>query len=84
MAQMSAQVLDVLDKALALSVEERGLLIDRLVQSLDDEPAEEGVEAAWADEIKRRVDDIRLGRVETIPGERLRERLNARRRDVQG
>jgi len=82
MAQMSAQGLEVLDKALALSVEERGLLIDRLVESLDDEPAEEGVEAAWDEEIKRRVDDIRLGRVETIPGERLRERLNARRRDA--
>jgi putative addiction module component (TIGR02574 family) len=84
MAQMSAQGLEVLDKALALSVKERGLLIDRLVESLDDGPAEEGVEDAWAEEIKRRVDDVRLGRVETIPGERLRERLNARRRDANG
>ena len=74
MAQMSAQVLEVLDKALAPSVKERWLLIDRLVESLDDEAAEEGVEAAWADEIKRRVDDIRMGRVKTIPGEQaLRE-----------
>jgi putative addiction module component (TIGR02574 family) len=71
MAQMSAQVLEVLDKALALSVEERGLLIDRLVESLDDGPAEEGVEAAWDAEIKRRVDDVRLGRVKTIPGEQV-------------
>jgi putative addiction module component (TIGR02574 family) len=84
MAQLSAQGLEVLDKALALSVKERGLLIDRLVESLDDEPAEEGVDEAWAEEIKRRVDDVRLGRVETIPGERLRERLNARRRDAHG
>jgi putative addiction module component (TIGR02574 family) len=82
MTQMSPQVLEVLDKALALSVKERGLLIDRLVESLDDTPGEEGVEEAWADEIKRRVDDVRLGRVETVPGERLRERLNARRRDA--
>jgi putative addiction module component (TIGR02574 family) len=84
MAQMSAQVSEVLDKALALSVKDRGLLIDRLVESLDDAPAEEGVEEAWADEIKRRVDDVRSGKVETIPGERLRERLNARRRDANG
>jgi putative addiction module component (TIGR02574 family) len=49
---------------------------------LDESPAEEGVEAAWDSEIKRRVDDIRQGRVETIPGERLHERLKARRRDA--
>ena len=71
MAQMTPQVLEVLDKALALSIEDRGLLIDRLVESLDDGPAEEGAEAAWADEIKRRVDDIRSGRVKTIPGEQV-------------
>lgn len=75
MAQMSAQVLEVLDKALAPSVKERWLLIDRLVESLDDEAAEEGVEAAWADEIKRRVDDVRLGRVKTIPGEQVLREL---------
>jgi putative addiction module component (TIGR02574 family) len=75
MAQMSAQVLEVLDKALAPSVKERWLLIDRLVESLDDEAAEEGVEAAWADEIKRRVDDIRMGRVKTIPGEQVLREL---------
>jgi putative addiction module component (TIGR02574 family) len=82
MAQMSAQGLEVLDKALALSVKERGLLIDRLVESLDDEPAEEGVEEAWAEEIKRRVDDVRLGRVELIPGEEVIGRLKARRRNA--
>jgi putative addiction module component (TIGR02574 family) len=84
MAQMSAQGLEVLDKALALSVKERGLLIDRLVESLDDGPAEEGVEEAWAEEIKRRVDDVRSGKAETVPIERIKERLNARRRDVRG
>jgi putative addiction module component (TIGR02574 family) len=83
MAQMTPQVTELLEKALNLSTQERGLLIDRLVESLDDGPAEEGVEAAWDAEIKRRVDDIRSGRVQTIPGERLRERLNARRRDAR-
>ena len=55
MAQMTPQVSELLEKALALSSEERGQLIDRLVESLDDEPAEPGVEAAWDEEIKRRV-----------------------------
>ena len=75
MAQMTPQVSELLEKALSLSTHERGLLIDRLVESLDDGPAEEGVEAAWDDEIKRRVDDIRSGRVKTIPGEQVLREL---------
>jgi putative addiction module component (TIGR02574 family) len=71
MAQMTPQVSELLEKALSLSTRERGLLIDRLVETLDDEPVEEGVEAAWGEEIKRRVDDIRSGRVKAIPGEQV-------------
>jgi putative addiction module component (TIGR02574 family) len=82
MAQMTPQISELLEKAMALSSEERGLLIDRLVESLDDGPADEGVEAAWDEEIKRRVEDIRSGRVKAIPGEQVMDRLKARRRNV--
>ncbi|MFZ0299972.1 MAG: addiction module protein [Candidatus Sulfotelmatobacter sp.] len=81
MAQMTRQVSELLERALTLSTQERGLLIDRLIETLDDEPAEEGVEEAWAKEIERRMDDIRSGRVETIPAEQVRDRLKARLRD---
>jgi putative addiction module component (TIGR02574 family) len=82
MAQLTPQVSELLEKALALSTQERGALINRLIASLDDEPAEEGVEAAWDEEIKRRVEDIRSGRVKTIPGEQVLGRLKARRRNA--
>ena len=75
MAQMTPRVSELLEKALGLSTQERGLLIDRLIETLDNEPAEEGVEAAWGEEIKRRVDDIRSGRVKTIPGEQVLREL---------
>ena len=78
MAQMTPQVSEVLEKALALSAQDRGLLIDRLIETLDEGPAEEGVEEAWAEEIKRRVDDIRSGKAKLIPGEQVRRRLAAR------
>jgi len=78
MPPMTPQVSEVLEKALTLSTQERGMIIDRLIESLDEGPAEEGVEAAWADEIKRRVDEIRSGKVEMIPGEEVRRRLAAR------
>jgi len=72
---MTPQVSEVLEKALTLSIQDRGLLIDRLIESLDEGPAEEGVEEAWAEEIKRRVDDIRSGKVKTIPGEQVLREL---------
>jgi putative addiction module component (TIGR02574 family) len=71
MSQVTSQVSQLLDKALALSAEERGVLIDHLIASLDEGPADEGVEAAWDSEIQKRVEDIRTGRVKTIPGERV-------------
>jgi putative addiction module component (TIGR02574 family) len=83
MAQVSQQISELLEKALALSSQDRGVLIGRLIDSLDDDPAEEGVEAAWDEEIKRRIDDIRSGRVKTIPGEQVLGRLKARLRGAK-
>jgi putative addiction module component (TIGR02574 family) len=75
MSQLKPQVSEVLEKALALSTQDRGLIIDRLIESLDNEPAEEGVEAAWSEEIKRRVEEIQSGKVEMIPGEQVLSEL---------
>ena len=75
MAQVTPQLSELLEKALALSTQDRGVLIHRLIASLDEEAPEEGVEAAWDEEIKRRVDDIRSGRVKTIPGEQVLREL---------
>jgi putative addiction module component (TIGR02574 family) len=83
MAQMTREVSQVLEKALTLSTHDRGLLIDRLIASLDDGPAEEGVEEAWAAEIKKRVDDIQSGKVKMIPAEEVRRRAAARLRRGQ-
>ena len=75
MAEMTPQVSEVLEKALALSTQERGLLIDHLIESLDEWPAEDGVEEAWDEEIKRRVDEIRSGKAKMIPGEQVLREL---------
>jgi putative addiction module component (TIGR02574 family) len=75
MPEMTPQVSEVLEKALALSTQERGLLIDHLIESLDEGPPEEGVDEAWDEEIKRRVEDIRSRKVKMIPGERVLREL---------
>jgi putative addiction module component (TIGR02574 family) len=81
MAQMTPEVSKVLEKALALSTRERGLLIDRLISSLDDGPAEEGVEEAWAAEIEKRVDEVQSGKAKMIPAVEVRRRAAARLRN---
>ena len=59
----------VAEEALALPSEARALLADRLVESLD--PAEDGyVRQLWVAEARRRRDDVRSGRVKTIPGDK--------------
>jgi putative addiction module component (TIGR02574 family) len=79
---MSQELNDLLKRAMSLPPEDRAALASSLLESLD-EAVDEDSEAAWDDEIKRRVDDIRSGRVKTIPGEQVLGRLNARRRDAK-
>ncbi len=58
----------IAEEALSLPSEARALLSDRLAESLD--PAEDGyVRQLWAAEALRRRDDVRSGRVKTIPSE---------------
>ena len=71
----------VLDQALLLSIDERSMIARLLYESIadeedDEDPAE--VEAAWAEEIKRRVDEIRSGAVEGIPAEEVFAEMRAR------
>ncbi len=83
MGEITPQVSELLEKALTLSTEERGVLINRLIASLDQEVPEGGAEAAWDEEIRRRVDDIRFGKAKTIPGEQVLRRLRTRQRDAK-
>ena len=82
MAEITPEVSKLLEQALALSAQQRGLVIDRLIESLDEEPAEEGVEEAWEEEVKSRVDDIRSGKIKMIPGEEVLRRLAGRLRNA--
>lgn len=81
MGGITPEAWQILERALDLSTQDRGALIARLIDSLDDGRREEGVEEAWAAEIKRRVDDIRSGKAHLIPEEEVRRRASARLRD---
>ena len=73
---MMMTVEQIAAEALSLPSEARALLADRLVESLD--PAEDGVvRQLWTIEAKRRLDDVRSGRVQTIPGEEALARVRS-------
>ena len=74
---MNAEVSDLLKKALALPPEARAALAGSLLESLDDDPPDPGVEAAWADEIKRRIEELDSGKVKPIPWEEARRQISA-------
>ena len=55
---------------------ERARLAHRLIVSLDEDlPPDEGIEAAWIEEIKRRDAEIERGDVQTIPAEEAMRRV---------
>jgi putative addiction module component (TIGR02574 family) len=72
---MTRGVEDLFQEAIQLPERDRAVLADRLIQTLD-RSADPGVEAAWSEEIARRVAELDAGAVETISWEDVREDLN--------
>ena len=73
MAQMTPEVSKLLEQALSLSVEEQEALADSLISNLGGK-VDEGVQAAWDEEIKRRIEELDSGKAKTVPWEDVRER----------
>ncbi len=57
----------LIDEVVSLPVEERALVIDSLLRSLNQPESE--IDKIWAKESKRRLDELRSGQVKAIPGE---------------
>jgi putative addiction module component (TIGR02574 family) len=64
---MSDRGLRLLEEALALPVNERADLVERLLSSLD--PAEPEIEKRWAREVEDRIDALERGELRTISPE---------------
>ena len=61
---MTISVDELANKAMALSGEARALLVEKIVESLD----QESIREIWLTEAKKRRDEVRSGLVKTIPG----------------
>jgi putative addiction module component (TIGR02574 family) len=71
---MTQEAADLLKKTLALSVSERADLAGSRVESLDN-MQDESVQAAWDEEVARRMTDIDSGAVKPVLFEDARRRL---------
>ena len=67
---------DLIAEAESLPVEERARVVDSLLRSLN--PPETEIDRKWAAIAQRRLDEVRSGVVETIPGEEVFERMRTR------
>ena len=73
---MNARVDHLLNEALALDPDERSALVVALLDSMDGEDEATAMKA-WADEVRRRKDELRSGAVDAVPWAEARGRLNA-------
>ncbi len=71
---MTQEAAELLKKALSLPVSERADLAGSLIESLDD-TQDESVEAAWDEEVARRMADVDSGTVKAVSLEEARRRL---------
>jgi putative addiction module component (TIGR02574 family) len=73
---MTAETMNLIELAEALPIDEKALLVDRLLDSMY--PHDEEIDELWRIEAERRVEDVRTGKVETIPGEKVFEEIEKR------
>ena len=57
----------IIEEALSLPVEERELIADSLLRSLN--MPDTGIDAKWTEVAKRRLQDLRSGKVKPVPGD---------------
>ncbi len=61
------KIKDLINEAESLPVEERALVVDSLLRSLN--PPDSKIDQRWASVAQKRLKEVRSGAVETVPGE---------------
>jgi len=58
---------DLIAEAISLPVEERAMVVDSILRSLN--PPDSDIDKKWAAIAKQRVEELRSGEVSAVPGE---------------
>jgi len=76
-SELSSSFAQILRAAMELPPDSRAMLAGHLLESLD-QPEQMEIDAAWSEEIERRIRDVDEGRVKLIPGEEVLAELRSR------
>ncbi len=74
---MAATVEQLAEQAMSLPTESRARLADLLVESLDADDLGH-IDRLWLSEAKRRRDEVRSGRVQSVPGDEALKKVRSR------
>jgi len=64
---------DLIDEVISLPVEERALVVDSLLRSLNQPESE--IDKKWAVTAKRRLAEMRSGSVDAVPGSKVFDKI---------
>ena len=67
---------ELIAEAISLPVEERAIVVDSILRSLNS--PEDDIDRQWIAEVERRLDEVRTGRVKTIPGDQVFAQIRKR------
>jgi putative addiction module component (TIGR02574 family) len=76
---VTRQASELLQKALSLSEEQRAELAGSLIESLD-ATVEKTSEAAWNEEIARRIENLDSGKAKAVPWKEVRSSISSKRK----
>jgi len=68
--------MDIMERAEMLPIDLKLELVDRLLESIG--PTQAEIDELWKIEVERRVEEVRSGKVKTIPGEQVFEEIRNR------
>jgi putative addiction module component (TIGR02574 family) len=84
-ATTTPEARDILDRAMKLSNAERETIAIELLDSLDGPPDDpDEVKKSWREEIAKRIEDIKTGRVQTIDAHEALDRVEQKLREKSG
>jgi len=65
---------ELIFEAISLPVKVRTLLVNKLLESLN--PPDKDIDSLWVKEAAKRVEELRTGKVKTIPGEEVFRKIS--------
>ncbi len=64
---------ELIEEVLSLPIEDRAYIIDSLIRSMN--PVDPDIDRKWIELSKRRLEELKMGKVKGVPGEEVFDRI---------